>query len=143
MVTDTTYRITAAPKFAEASAWDCAECGRQELGKPVFLDGGAGVIAVGTGCAAKLLGFPRSKAAHVRKLADVAEAAAVAEAARQAEIAANKAAALDAFTAGDDENAYLIAARQDFHRLGGSAVLGSFSGWLAAVAATGELVPAA
>lgn len=44
------------PKGTELHCFDCAECGHEELGKPVFLTNGGSIIAVGTGCAAKLLG---------------------------------------------------------------------------------------
>lgn len=71
----TTYTITAAPKFAGMMTFDCADCGHQELGRPVFLAAdGCGCIAVGTGCAARLTGLPLARIeAHlaVARLADI------------------------------------------------------------------------
>jgi hypothetical protein len=52
-----TYRIASAPKLASQYEWDCALCGHETLTRPVFIEGGAGVIAAGTGCAAKALGL--------------------------------------------------------------------------------------
>lgn len=54
---NSTYRIAPAPKLASQYEWDCALCGHETLTRPVFIEGGAGVIAAGTGCAAKALGL--------------------------------------------------------------------------------------
>ena len=52
----TTYRVTDAPKFASMTAYDCHECGHPELGRPVFVTNGTAVLALGSGCAARLVG---------------------------------------------------------------------------------------
>lgn len=56
-MTATTYHRVDAPRYASMIEHDCAECGHEALARPVFLATPAGAtIAVGTGCAAKLLG---------------------------------------------------------------------------------------
>jgi hypothetical protein len=52
----TTYRRVDAPRYAGMMSFDCAECGHEELSRPVFLDAGGTTIAVGSGCAEKLTG---------------------------------------------------------------------------------------
>jgi len=134
----TTWKIAPAPRFAGMKEWDCHFCGHENLAKPVFLTrDGRAVVAAGTGCAAEALGITRRQVvAEAEALVAEAEAA---EALRR-QVAANKARALEAFEAdpnGDDP--YLLAARQDYRRLGGFARLGKFRTWLAAVAETGDL----
>lgn len=46
--------IVNPPKFAWMRDWDCQECGHETIKHPVFLSDGR---AVGTGCAAKILGW--------------------------------------------------------------------------------------
>lgn len=60
---DMTYRIVSAPKFSDMIEHDCADCGHESLTRPVFLAGPAGTFAVGTGCAARLLGLPAAEVA--------------------------------------------------------------------------------
>ncbi len=106
----------------------------------MFVNDGSGAIAVGSGCAAVLLGRPRNSG---RRVAD--EAAALDR--REAEMAAMRAerqtaygraaAALAADRTGDDAD--LMRARQTFHGSGGFDVLGAFPAWVARVAETGEL----
>jgi hypothetical protein len=56
-MTTTTYRRTDAPRHAAMYAFDCADCGHEELTRPVFLAAEAGTVrAYGSGCAARLLG---------------------------------------------------------------------------------------
>ena len=51
------FRIASAPRFAQFTCFDCADCGHPELGRPVFLTSESGnVAAYGSGCAARLLG---------------------------------------------------------------------------------------
>lgn len=53
-----TYRLAVArPKGTAFTCFDCALCGYPEIAAPVFLIGPAGIIAVGSGCAAKALGI--------------------------------------------------------------------------------------
>lgn len=134
----TTYRLVAAPKFAAMREWDCSRCGRAEV-KPVFLADAAGTAAYGSGCAALLLGRPRSSA---RKVVD--EAAAIER--RAAEVEAMRAERMGAYTraaaafaAREDEAPELLRARRTFHALGGFASLGTFPAWLARVAEAGDL----
>ena len=69
---DMTYRIVSAPKFSDMIEHDCADCGHESLTRPVYLAGPAGTFAVGTGCAARLLGLPAAEvAADVATLAIV------------------------------------------------------------------------
>lgn len=58
-----TYTVTDAPAMSSAHTFDCAECGHPELGRPVFLDVDGSLIAVGTGCAARLVGGTATLAA--------------------------------------------------------------------------------
>jgi len=51
----TAYTLADKPKNAELYEWDCLLCGHETLARPVFLAGPSGVIAAGTGCAAKAL----------------------------------------------------------------------------------------
>jgi pimeloyl-ACP methyl ester carboxylesterase len=69
-MSNTTYHIADAPKFAGMVSYDCSACGHPELGRPVFLDNGSGVIAVGSGCAAKILGIGANEVeAHLAEVA--------------------------------------------------------------------------
>jgi hypothetical protein len=70
----TTYRLADAPKLASQYEFDCHECGHETLTRPVFVTCGNGPVAVGTGCAAKLLGLPVAEVAadhSARHLADL------------------------------------------------------------------------
>jgi hypothetical protein len=55
------YEITDAPRNAGMFSYNCIECGHEELTRPVFLLADGNVIAVGTGCAAKLTGRPAAE----------------------------------------------------------------------------------
>ena len=131
------YRLAPAPKFAALRSWDCSRCGRAEV-KPVFVNDGSGAIAVGSGCAAVLLGRPRSAAPRIAN-----EFAAIER--REAELEAMRAERRDAYARAlaaldsTGDNADLIRARQTFHGSGGFAALGSFPAWVARVAETGAL----
>lgn len=139
-MTTSSYRLAAAPKFAALRAWDCTRCGRAEV-KPVFLTDGTGAQSYGSGCAAVLLGRPRSAARRV-----VDEFAAIER--REAEVEAMRAERRDAYARAlaaldlTGDNPDLLRARQTFHASGGFAALGSFPAWVGRVAETGELVPA-
>jgi hypothetical protein len=52
----TTWVLTNRPKHTEFVCFDCHVCGHEELGRPVFVTNGSTTIAVGTGCAANLIG---------------------------------------------------------------------------------------
>lgn len=65
MTTVATWRVVPAPKFAGMRTWDCARCDHEDLARPVFLTDGGATIAVGTGCAARLLGVPTREAERV------------------------------------------------------------------------------
>jgi hypothetical protein len=69
-----TYRIAPAPKNAQFTCFDCADCGHPELGSPVFLarDGGS-PTAFGSGCAARLLGLPVAEVAATIAATQLAE----------------------------------------------------------------------
>lgn len=52
-----TYRLTNRPAGTAFVAHDCKRCDAPELKRPVFVTDGARTIAVGTRCAAILLGL--------------------------------------------------------------------------------------
>lgn len=52
-----TYRLTTRPAGTAFVAHDCKRCDAPELKRPVFVTDGNGIIAVGTRCAAILLGL--------------------------------------------------------------------------------------
>jgi hypothetical protein len=83
MNTATTYTICEAPKFAGFRIWNCAECGHEELARPVFLAINGQTISVGTGCAAKLTGRPAAEFDADLAIARLGEIAANSENARQ------------------------------------------------------------
>jgi hypothetical protein len=62
----TEYRIAPAPKHSGLVEWDCAICHHESLTRPVFIDNGSGVIAAGSGCAARALGLVPAN--HVGRL---------------------------------------------------------------------------
>jgi hypothetical protein len=70
METATAYRVTDAPKFAGMMTPDCHACGHPELGRPVWVTNGAAVMALGSGCAAKLVGGDAELAALMLDAAD-------------------------------------------------------------------------
>jgi hypothetical protein len=124
-----TYRLANAPKGSAMYAFTCSLCGHEELNKPVFLDGGAGVAAYGTGCAAKLLGC---SARRVRVDADNLASKAALDAEYAIERAGRYAFALAAFEAGDHGDATLVACRRNYHVAGGFEGLGiNFPAFLA------------
>lgn len=54
---ESNYRITDRPAGTAFVAHDCRRCDAPELKRPVFLTDGTGIIAVGTRCAAIMLGL--------------------------------------------------------------------------------------
>lgn len=62
-------KIVAPPRFSWLREWDCTECGHETLRHPVFVDDGSGARAVGSGCAAKLLGLPTKSVTRQRDVA--------------------------------------------------------------------------
>jgi hypothetical protein len=77
----TTYTVCKPPKFAQFIEWNCARCGHLHLGSPVFVTSGAAVLAVGSGCAAKLVYGESAQTYHTTKVKNAA-----AEAAYQAKV---------------------------------------------------------
>lgn len=61
-----TATIVAPPRYSWLREWDCTECGHETLRHPVFVNDGSGARAVGTGCAAKLLGIPARSVTYKR-----------------------------------------------------------------------------
>ena len=98
-MTTTTYSVTRPPKYAQFMEWNCARCGHAHLGAPVFVTAGGSPMAVGSGCAAKLIfgqDADRRDVAQVKRAAEVADHEARVEAAHAAEM-------LEAFTAATAE----------------------------------------
>src|SRR4051812_7213118 len=62
---NTTYRIAAlSPAERTNPTSTCSVCGREELTRPVKLEGPEGTLWAGTGCAAKLLGVTAATATN-------------------------------------------------------------------------------
>lgn len=100
-MTTTTYIVCRPPKYAQFIEWACARCGHQHLGSPVFVTSGGSPIAVGSGCAAKLIYGEDADRRDVAQVKRAAEVVAV-----EAKIAAEHAAEMvAAFTAAADEMA--------------------------------------
>jgi hypothetical protein len=57
----TKYEIADTPRHAGMYSYNCLECGHEDLARPVFLLADGHLIAVGTGCAAKLTGRPAAE----------------------------------------------------------------------------------
>jgi hypothetical protein len=136
-MTTTAYRLVPAPRFAQFTAYDCAVCEHEELAHPVFLDGPNGQFAAGTGCAAKLLGYPR--ATQVRKEWDSVQSRAEAHEEVLAERRERYGRALVAFKAGEQWNEDYRSVQKTYWQSGASEKLGSFPAWIVKVAETGEL----
>lgn len=90
-MTTTTYSVTRPPKYAQFIEWTCARCGHSHLGAPVFVTAGGLTLAVGSGCAAKLIygeTADRRDVARVQRAAEVAAVGADRETAHVAEMVA-------------------------------------------------------
>lgn len=90
-MTTTTYTVCRPPKFSQFIEWTCARCGHEHLGAPVFVTAGGSPIAVGSGCAAKLVygeDADRRDVAQVKRAAEVVAVETKQEAAHAAEIVA-------------------------------------------------------
>lgn len=102
METKGRYTPTNRPAGAAFTAFDCVECGHPELAAPVFLlDHQTGLVSpYGTGCAAELLGLPKSATrATLDRKAEALKAAATqkaVQAERHARLAQDKAAHAEA-----------------------------------------------
>lgn len=76
-MTSTTYTVCRPPKFSQFIEWTCARCGHEHLGAPVFVTAGGSPIAVGSGCAAKLVYGEDADRRDVAKIKSAAEVVAV------------------------------------------------------------------
>lgn len=76
-MTTTTYTVCRPPKFSQFIEWTCARCGHEHLGAPVFVTAGGPTLAVGSGCAAKLVYGEDADRRDVAKIKSAAEAVAV------------------------------------------------------------------
>lgn len=88
-MTTTTYTVCRPPKFSQFIEWTCARCGHAHLGAPVFVTAGGSPIAVGSGCAAKLVygeDADRRDVAQVKRAAEVVAVEAKQEAAHVVEM---------------------------------------------------------
>ena len=138
----TNYSITAAPRFADMQEWDCTRCGRTEV-TPVFLTDGNAIAAFGSGCAAVLLGRPRSASRTITTEAAAIQRAADASDAQSAELSEAATRAADDWTAGNFDTADVQRMRRNYHS-GRSAgrISGTFPDYILAVAASGNVYPA-
>lgn len=130
------YRL-AHVKVGIGDVFDCSLCDYPELEHPVFLTDGGRPFPVGTGCAAKLLGWERPE--RVRKEYDAMQAEAEAQADIKAERRERYTAALAAFEAAEHWDPALQSVRRTYHQLGGAQALGSFPAWIATVTETGRI----
>lgn len=90
-MTTTTYTVCKPPKYSQFIEWTCARCGHEHLGAPVFVTAGGPTLAVGSGCAAKLVygeDADRRDIEQVKRAAVVASVAVAHEVAHAAEMVA-------------------------------------------------------
>jgi hypothetical protein len=132
--------LTAAERLGNRPD-ECSCCDRAGLVHIVKLrhaDGG--IVWMGTGCAAKALYGPRVQvtAAVRNQMSNDEHAARIALEVIE-ERRERYGRVLAAFLADDDIVVLESGCRRTYHQLGGSAVLGKFPAWLAAVAETGDL----